>query len=101
MWTRQSWFLAVKVRLKGIKPRLRLGAWIALYVPYQWALSWEGTAALLPKKARRHASIVLQSVQGFLRMLMQSGPQTYVHVDVRDSKKRIWVEVKTLGRKGA
>ena len=47
MWTRKSWFLAIKVRLTGGKPRLRLGVWLALYVPYQWALSLEGLAAMV------------------------------------------------------
>ena len=101
MWTRKSWFLAIKVRLTGGKPRLRLGVWLALYVPYQWALSLEGWAAILPRRARGYVNMALAAVQEFLLMLMQSRPQTYVHVDIQDGAKRSWVEAKTLGRKGA
>ncbi len=101
MWTRQSWFLAVKVRLGGVKPRLRLGVWLALFVPYQWALSLEGATALLPKSVKGRVNIVLEVVQECLLLLMHSGPQTYVHADVQEGEKRIWVEVKTLGRKRA
>lgn len=45
--------------------------------------------------------MALAAVQEFLLMLMQSRPQTYVHVDIQDGAKRSWVEAKTLGRKGA
>lgn len=65
------------------------------------ALSLEGLAAMLPRRARGYVNMALAAVQEFLLMLMQSRPQTYVHVDIQDGAKRSWVEAKTLGRKGA
>ena len=56
---------------------------------------------MLPRRARGYINMALAAVQEFLLMLMQARPQTFVHVDIQDGAKRIWVEAKTRGRKGA
>lgn len=100
MWTRRSWFLRVRVRLKGQKPRLRLGFRMALYVPYHYLLSFDGVLALLCGRARRAAMTALNAAQALLLMLMQAEPQTYVHADIQDGKRQVYVDVSTRGWQG-
>lgn len=100
MWTRRSWFLRIKVRLKGQKPRLRIGVRMALYVPYHYLLSFDGALALLSGRARRAAMTAMNAAKALLLTLMQAEPQNYVHAEVQDGKRQVYVDVSTRGLQG-
>lgn len=99
MWIDRCWALKCKVRLRGAK-RLRIGFSVALHVLYQWTLSLEAALYLVGKRNRQKAQLMLQTLQTLLLTWMQSEPQSFVHAQIEEEKQKVYVEIKTIGRKG-
>ena len=43
---------------------------------------------------------MLQTIQTLLLTWMQSEPQSFVHAQIEEEKQKVYVEIKTIGRKG-
>ena len=97
MWTKRSPFLSVRVRLRGMKPRLLFRIPLALFALHDLILGCDGLMALIPGAAGRMARGALDTVDGFLMGMMAEPPQSFIHVDVDEGKRRVEVDVKTMG----
>ena len=93
MLCRSSLFLYIKVRISGMKPRIRLWLPLALYPLYQFLLSLDALASLIPGKYGVWSRMCLLSLEGLSTELMMSEPQTLADIDIHDAKKH-WVQVK-------
>ncbi|MBC8530457.1 hypothetical protein [Gehongia tenuis] len=97
MWTKRSPFLSARVRLAGMKPKLRLYIPLALFALHDLILGFDGLMALIPGAAGRMGRGALDAADGFLMGMMAEPPQSFVHVDVEDGSRRIQVDLKTMG----
>ena len=98
MSSRYAPFLKVRVRVKrkvGRGFRLPLPP-VALYVPYQAVLSFDGLAAFWPAGlGGNHVRAALEALLTLLCQLIRYGPYEYVRVDVKDANADVSVHVRT------
>ncbi len=80
-----------------MKPRLRFRIPLALFALHDLILGCDGLMALIPGAAGRMARGALDTVDGFLMGMMAEPPQSFIHVDVDEGKRRVEVDVKTMG----
>lgn len=100
MWNNHSWLLCIRVKLTGIKPRVRLFFPVALWVLYQLLLSCDGLLALLPGKHGRKARSAVDTANTLFLGMTHAEPQEYVRVNVQDGDKKVRLNIRTLGWKG-
>nr|WP_122012183.1 hypothetical protein [Maliibacterium massiliense] len=97
MWSRRSFLLSTRIRLKGVRPRIRLRLPCALYVLYQLLLGVDPLLCLLAGSSGRRTRAAVDSVQAMMLGLMHEAPQQLVHVDVEEQGREIQVDIKTVG----
>ena len=100
MWNKRSFLMLIKIRLRGMKPRLHLCLLPALYVPYQLLLSTEALLQFVPLKYGAWLRLAVDTLEGFCCMLMWSEPQRLVDADIDYQSARIRVLIVTCGLKG-
>lgn len=97
MWNKRSLWLYVRVTMRGARPRLWLILPLALYVPHQLLLAYDGGLSLLPGQTGVWARRAADAIHGLLLELMAAPPSTIVDVDMRDGAQRIRVVARTCG----
>lgn len=100
MWNKRSFLLYIRIRLRGVKPSLRLRIPLALFVPHQWLLACEGALALIPGEAGRRVRGIADIVHGILLQLMYAEPQKIANINISDKKQGVRVVVRTMGFSG-
>ena len=97
MWSKRSWLLYVRVRLRGFKPSLNLLIPLALYVPHQWMLAWGGMLALIPGGLGRRVRAIGDTLHAMLLHMIYAPPQSIADVNISDNKQHLHVVVRTMG----
>jgi hypothetical protein len=94
---KRSWLLYVRIRLRGVKPALNLLIPLALFVPHQLMLAWDGLLALIPGEAGYRVRLGADTIHAMLLQLMYAEPQSIADVKISDNKQRLRVLVRTVG----
>lgn len=97
MSTKRSLFLSVRVRVQGMKPRIRLRLPVAIFSLHHLLLSWDALLCLLPGQPGQIARAGTEAAHGVVLGLMSERPAHFVHVDVEEEGQRVQVDVKTWG----
>lgn len=93
----RTFALLVKIRLKDENHNFRLTLPLAVSVLKSLVLSAEPLLALLRGKPGRKARKAADTAFLILSQVEESQPQNFVHVDVTDPEKQVYVDIRTFG----
>jgi hypothetical protein len=97
MWNKRSFLLYIRIRLRGIKPRIRLLTPLALFVCHQLLLAWGALLALIPGRFGQKARLTADIIHGMLLQLMYAKPQKIADINIRNKEHGVRVVVRTVG----
>ena len=99
MWSK-TLFLAVRVRVRSQGRRVRLFLPLAVYPLSGLLLACDPALSLLPGRLGERVRAAADSLHRAVYAVMDSGPQTFVHVDTESEDSRVLVDVSTWGMCG-
>jgi len=94
---KHSWLLYVRLKLRDGRHGLKLRLPLALFVPPQLLLAYDGLLALVPGEPGCWARQAADTLHAVLLQLMQEKPQTLVEADLSDHQQSVRVLVRTCG----
>jgi len=97
MWNNRSLWLNLYISKRGARPRIWLWLPIALYVPHQFLLAWEGPLALLPGRYGKWARAAIDTIHAMLLQLLAAPPLTIADINIQDGEQRLRVLARTSG----
>lgn len=96
MWSK-TLFLALHLRVLTQEHRIRLFLPLAVYPLSGFLLACDAALSLLPGRIGERARGAADAIHGALYAVMESEPQTFVHVDTESGNSQVLVDVSTLG----
>lgn len=79
------------------QPLLWLWLPVALYVPHQLLLAWDGLLALLPGRYGTYARAAARAIHAVLLKIMTAQPLTIADIDIQDGAQRLRLRMRTGG----
>ncbi|MCL1816322.1 MAG: hypothetical protein FWG43_01795 [Clostridiales bacterium] len=80
--------------------RINLAIPLALHVPHQLILAWEGIITLIPGAFGRRVRLGARTIHAIFIQLIHAEPQNIANIDLADKEQRVRVVVRTFGLGG-
>lgn len=97
MWSKRSFLLKIRVKVRGGDTRFGFWLLISLLPLHHLLLACDTITSLLYGAAEA-ARMVADTVHGVLLAILAVEPQEYAHIEVQDKKmQNVYVDIRTLG----